>query len=131
MNSQSVLSHGIAVSGHKFLLVYGYASDMPLAAQRGHTVACLVDIPGVHFAAATVPYQGEPAVLVGLTDQAAFAFASRHIYGLKGPGGSQPLRWQLMSLKALRCNGPPFHDSLSSPAGGRHLLLLPQHACQG
>ena len=41
-------------------------------------------------------------MLVGLTDQAAFAFVSRHMYGLKGPGSSQQLKWQLMSLKALR-----------------------------
>lgn len=56
-------------------------------------------------------------MLVGLTDQAAFAFASRHIYGLKGPGGLQQLKWQLMSLKALRYDGLPCHDSLRSSAG--------------
>lgn len=82
--------------------MYGYASDIQPAAQQTHAAAAFSNISGVNFVSAAGCYRGEPAVLAGLTEQAAFAFASRHIYGLKGPGGMGQLKWQLMSLKALR-----------------------------
>ncbi|KAK9817638.1 hypothetical protein WJX74_010962 [Apatococcus lobatus] len=89
-------------AGFKFALVYGYAADLQPAARRAHTASAFSDIAGVNFIVATKCFLEKGAVLVGLTDQAAFAFASRHIYGLKGPAASQQLKWQLISLESLR-----------------------------
>lgn len=82
--------------------MYGYALDMSAAARSAHAAMTLKDLHGVNFVVATIPYQQEGAVVACLTDQAAFAFASRHIYGLKGPEASQQLKWQLTSLQAVR-----------------------------
>lgn len=88
-------------AGLKFVVMYGDTADLQPTARRAHAALAFSDIAGVTFIVATKCFQDQAAVLVGLTSQAVMAFASRHIYGVRGPGGS-PLKWQLMSLVALR-----------------------------
>lgn len=105
-HGQTVLLKLAPLAGHTYIMLHGYKAGQSPQIRQRHAEMLLKDTSGIHFFVATVSHSKDPAVLVGLTDQAAMHFAKRHIYGLAGPAGQRQLKWQQMSLSTARYTEP-------------------------
>lgn len=83
-------------------MVEGLQPGVKPAAIAAHLDPVVSGLQGINFTVATYGSKQVPAVLMGLTHEAATAFAARHPHGMVDPGSVRELKWRRMFLSDVR-----------------------------